>query len=89
MWDCLTGAEKTVVNPIGNNTYLTHTNDEDIQTLTLNDFTYINNRTKTVEMDSTNRTSWKFWKEIFVELKSILCKTVCIKIFDNTTTHQQ
>ena len=46
MWDCLTGAEKTVVNAIGNNTYLTHTNDEDIQTLTLNDFTYLNNRNK-------------------------------------------
>ena len=33
MWDCLTGAEKTVVNAIGNNTYLIHTDDEDIQTL--------------------------------------------------------
>ena len=27
--------------------YLYHTGDEDIQTLTLNDFTYLNNRTKT------------------------------------------
>ena len=47
MYDCLTGNAKTVVNAIGNNTYLTHTNDEDIQTLTLNDFTYINNRSIT------------------------------------------
>ena len=39
MWDCLTGDEKDVVNAIGNNTYLTHTGDEDIQTLTLNDYT--------------------------------------------------
>ena len=53
MWDCLTGAEKSVVNAIGNNTYLTHTNDEDIQTLTLNDFTYLNNRSITTEMDTT------------------------------------
>ena len=28
-------------------TYLTHTDDEDIQTLTLNNYTYITNRTKT------------------------------------------
>ena len=48
VWDCLTGAPKDIVNAIGNNTYLTHTADEDIQTLTLNDFTYINNRTETV-----------------------------------------
>ena len=44
MWDCLTGAEKNVVYGTGNTssggtTYLTHTDDEDIQTLTLNDFT--------------------------------------------------
>ena len=45
MWDCLSGTEKTVVDGIGNSTYLTHTGDEDIQTLTLNDFTYLNNRT--------------------------------------------
>ena len=49
MWDCQTGAEKNVVDGIGNATYLTHTNDEDIQTLTLNDFTYINNRSITTE----------------------------------------
>jgi hypothetical protein len=56
MWDCQTGAEKTVVNAIGNNTYLTHTNDEDIQTLTLNDFTYLNNRSVTTEMDVSTGT---------------------------------
>jgi len=47
MWDCLTGAEKTVVNAIGNNTYLTHTGDEDIQTRNLYDFTYLNYRSIT------------------------------------------
>ena len=52
VWDCLTGAEKNVVDGIGNNTYLTHTNDEDIQTLTLNDFTYLNNRSVTTSMDT-------------------------------------
>ena len=87
MWDCLTGAEKTVVNAIGNNTYLTHTGDEDIQTLTLNDFTYINNRSITTEMDTTVEPLGDFQKEIFVELKSIsYAKQYALNVFDNTTT---
>ena len=85
MWDCLSGAEKTVVNP--NLTYLAHTGDEDIQTLTLNDFTYINNRTKTVAMDSTVEPLGNFQKEIFVELKSIsYAKQYALNVFDNTNT---
>ena len=87
MWDCLTGAEKTVVNGIGNNTYLTHTNDEDIQTLTLNDFTYINNRSITAEMDTTEEPLGDFGKEVFIELKKIsYAKQYALNIFDNTTT---
>ena len=87
MWDCLTGAEKTVVNTLGSNAYLTHTGDEDIQTLTLNDFTYINNRTKTVEMDDLTEPLGNFGKEIFVELKSIsYAKQYALNVYDNTTT---
>ena len=87
MWDCLSGAEKTVVNGIGNNTYLTHTNDEDIQTLTLNDFTYINNRSITAEMDTTVEPLANFGKEIFVELKKIsYSKQYALNVFDNTNT---
>ena len=87
MWDCQTGAEKTVVNGIGNNTYLTHTNDEDIQTLTLNDFTYINNRSITTEMDTTTEPLGNFGKEIFVELKKIsYAKQYALNVFDNTNT---
>ena len=87
MWDCLTGAEKTVVNAIGNTTYLTHTGDEDIQTLTLNDFTYINNRSITTEMDTTTEPLGNFQKEIFVELKSIsYAKQYALNVFDDTTT---
>ena len=87
MWDCLTGAEKTVVNAIGNNTYLTHTNDEDIQTLTLNDFTYINNRSITTEMDTTTEPLGNFGKEIFVELKKIsYSKQYALNVFDTTNT---
>ena len=87
IWDCLTGNEKNVVNAIGNQNYLTHTGDEDIQTLTLNDFTYLNNRTKTVEMDTTTEPDINFKKEIFIELKSIsYAKQYAVNIFDNTTT---
>lgn len=87
MWDCLSGAEKTVVNGIGNNTYLTHTNDEDIQTLTLNDFTYINNRSVITEMDTTTEPLGNFGKEIFVELKKIsYAKQYALNVFDNTNT---
>lgn len=87
MWDCLTGAEKTVVNGIGNNTYLTHTGDEDIQTLTLNDFTYLNNRSVTTEMDTTTEPLGNFQKEIFVELKKIsYAKQYALNVFDNTNT---
>mgnify|MGYP001325062277 CR=1 FL=1 len=87
IWDCQTGAEKTVVNGIGNFTYLIHTGDEDIQTLTLNDFTYINNRSITTEMDTTIEPNVNFGKEIFVELKSIsYAKQYALNIFDNTNT---
>ena len=90
MWDCLSGAEKTVVNGIGNNNYLTHTDDEDIQTLTLNDFTYITNRSKTTAMDTAANTlepDTNFKKEIFLELKSIsYAKQYSVNIFDNNTT---
>ena len=85
MWDCLTGAEKTVVNGIGNNTYLTHTGDEDIQTLTLNDFTYINNRNIKVEMDTLTEPLGDFQKEVFIELKSIsYAKQYALNVFDST-----
>ena len=87
IWDCLTGSEKNVVNAIGNQNYLTHTGDEDIQTLTLNDFTYLNNRTKTVEMDTIEEPDINFKKEIFVELKSIsYAKQYALNLFNNTTT---
>ena len=85
MWDCLSGAEKTVVNP--NLTYLVHTGDEDIQTLTLNDFTYINNRTKVTAMGTATEPDTNFQKEVFVELKSIsYAKQYALNLFNNTTT---
>ena len=87
MWDCLTGAEKTVVNGIGNNTYLTHTQNEDIQTLTLNDFTYINNRSVTAVMDTTTEPDNNFGKEVFIELKKVAyASQYSVNIFDTTAT---
>ena len=88
MWDCLTGNAKTVVNAIGNTTYLTHTGDEDIQTLTLNDFTYINNRSIITEMDSSvTEPLSNFGKEVFIELKTIsYAKQYALNLFNNTTT---
>ncbi len=87
MWDCLSGAEKNVVNGIGHTTYLIHTNDEDIQTLTLNDFTYINNRSIPTQMDSTTEPLGNFGKEIFVELKSIsYAKQYALNLFQSTNT---
>ena len=57
------------------------------RTLTLNDFTYINNRTVTTEMDTTTEPLENFGKEIFVELKSIsYAKQYALNVFDNTNT---
>ena len=87
MWDCQTGAEKTVVNGIGNFDYLKHTNDEDLQTLTLNDFTYINNRSITAEMDTTVEPLGNFTKEVFIELKKIAyAKQYSLNVFNDTST---
>ena len=96
MWACVTvkdplgnvihnaGAEVTVVNGIGNNTYLTHTGPEDIQTLTLNDFTYLTNRNVITEMDpSVTEPAGNFTKEVFIELKQIsYAKQYSFNVFD-------
>ena len=78
------GAEVTVVNGIGNNTYLTHTGPEDIQTLTLNDFTYLTNRNVIAQMDSTvTEPAGDFTKEVFIELKQIsYSKQYSFNVFD-------
>ena len=66
-------------------TYLTHTNDEDLQTLTLNDYTYITNRTKTVAMAGTTETARPF--EAFIELKKVAyASQYAVNLFNNNTT---
>ena len=73
-------SQATLVN------YLAHTDDEDIQTLTLNDYTYVTNRTKTVAMAGTTETARPF--EAFIELKKVAyASQYAINLFnDNTTT---
>jgi len=97
MWDCLTGAEKNVVDATSSgsityadgttgNKYLKHSNDEQLQTLTLNDFTYITNRNVNTSMDSTQEPLGNYQKEVYVELKSLsYAKQYSLNLFDNTT----
>jgi len=75
MWRCSDGAAMTVNYDSGTATalanYLTHTDDEDIQTLTLNDYTFITNRTKTVSMSTTIEPVRP--PEVFIDFNSIGC----------------
>ena len=89
MWSCIDGSEKTVTPDSGTAsnlaTYLTHSNDEDIQTLTLNDYTYIVNRTKTVSMDGTTAPARP--AEAYIELKKVAyANQYALNLFNNTTT---
>ena len=79
MWRCSDGQDMTVN---GNGmSYLQHTNDEDIQTLTVNDYTFLTNRTKTVSMDTTVATVRP--PEVFLELDQIkYAAQYALNIFD-------
>ena len=86
MWRCSDGAAMTVnyTSSIASQltSYLTHTNDEDIQTLTLNDYTFITNRTKTVEMSTTVEPTRP--PEVFIDLKSIAyARQYAVNLSDN------
>lgn len=64
--------------------YLTHTNDEDIQTLTVNDFTFLTNRTKEVGMATTVEPVRP--PEAFIELETIkYANQYSLNLFSNTT----
>ena len=90
MWSCLDGSEKTVTYDSGTATaltnYLTHTSDEDLQMLTLNDYTYVTNRTKTTAMSSTIEAARPY--EAYIELKKVAyANQYAVNLFnDNTTT---
>ena len=89
MWKCSDGSTMTVTPDSGTATalatYLTHTADEDIQTLTLNDFTYLLNRTKTAAMAGTTAPTRPY--EAFIELKQIKYSSQYgLEIYNNTAT---
>ena len=84
MWKCSDGSEMNVVgSTTAMATYLTHSNDEDIQTLTINDFTFLTNRTKTVSM--SNATEALRPPEVFIELKTLkYAAQYAVNLFDST-----
>ena len=89
MWRCSDGAAMTVNYDSGTATalvnYLTHTNDEDIQTLTLNDYTFITNRTKTVSMSTTIEPVRP--PEVFIDLRATAyARQYSVNLFDTTNT---
>ena len=63
--------------------YLVYTSDEDLQTLTLNDYTYITNRTKTVTMADTEEPVRP--PEAYIQLKKVAyASQYALNLFDNT-----
>ena len=89
MWKCSDGSEMTVNYDSSTTSaltsYLTHSNDEDIQTLTVNDYTFLTNRQKTVAMDSTVEPTRP--PEVYLELDQIkYASQYSLNLFDNTTT---
>tara|TARA_R100001460_G_scaffold39525_1_gene74316 strand:+ start:479 stop:3388 length:2910 start_codon:yes stop_codon:yes gene_type:complete len=89
MWRCSDGASMTVNYDSGTSSaltnYLTHTDDEQLQTLTLNDITYVTNRTKTVAMTSTVETARP--PEVFLELKrKSYASQYSVDLYDSTST---
>tara|TARA_R100000458_G_scaffold48611_1_gene47746 strand:+ start:853 stop:3999 length:3147 start_codon:yes stop_codon:yes gene_type:complete len=85
MWRCSDGFEMTVTQDAALKTYLVHTADDNIQTLTLNDFTFITNRLKTTAMSSTVETVRP--AEAFIELKRVAyASQYAVNLFDDNTT---
>ena len=89
IWRCSDGVEMHVENLSSQNSallsYLQHSTDEDLQTLTLNDFTYVTNRTKTTAMSSTVEATRP--PEAYVELKKVAyASQYALNLFDNTST---
>ena len=84
MWRCRDGFEMTVNGNTGAlQTYLQHTDDEDIQTLTINDYTFLTNRLKTVSMSSTTAPTRP--PEVYLELDQIkYAAQYSLNIFDTT-----
>tara|TARA_Y100001970_G_scaffold22409_1_gene25966 strand:+ start:2530 stop:6360 length:3831 start_codon:yes stop_codon:yes gene_type:complete len=81
--------EGTVLNGItvhsAKSNYLIHLSDQDLQTLTLNDFTYITNRNKTVAMSDTVEPIQP--PQAFIELKKVAyASQYAVNLYDDNTT---
>jgi hypothetical protein len=90
MWRCSDGFEMDVVgDTTAITSYLQHTNDDDIQTLTLNDFTFINNRTKpTAMLTGANDVAPTKPFEAFIELKQVkYASQYGVDIYNSTATN--
>ena len=94
MWRCSDGTAMTVNYESGQETalknYLKHTIDSDIQTLTLNDFTYITNRDSTNSNTATAMaatTAPAKPHEAYIELKKIAyASQYSLNLYDHTDT---
>ena len=65
--------------------YLIHNNDQDVQTLTLNDYTYITNRLKTVAMAETVAPIKP--PEAYLELKKVAyASQYSVNLYNNLDT---
>ena len=88
MWRCSDGVEMHVETDAAKSgeliSYLTHTDDEDLQALTLNDYTYITNRTKTTAMSATTTAAKP--AEAFIELKKVsYASQYALNLYEGTT----
>ena len=86
VWRCNDGQEMTITGTNSPESYLTHTADGEIQALTINDTTFLCNRTKTVAMAGDIAASKPNQYSAYVELKQVLPRRMyALNIFSNTS----
>lgn len=96
VWRAEDGVEMTVNTTGSPSSYLTHTNDNEIQTLTINDTTFISNRstsnsnTQVVMKSSPVSPSKPDSNSVYVELKQIASRRqYSLNIFDNEVQYTE
>jgi len=84
---CSDGFAMNVTTSANSQSYLAHSNDGDIQTLTINDSTFLVNRTKTVLMGANTGPSKPDTHSAYIELKLIQPRRqYALNIYSDTTT---
>ncbi len=97
VWRCSDGLEMDApgnpVSPnpgIGQANYLVHSADGDIQTLTINDTTFLTNRTKTIAMTSAAGPSKPDTHSAYIELKQVQPRRqYALNIYDNNSVDKE